>query len=177
MQQYPVIFLSVLCLFSKTTSSVPLDVQTKDDPQSSPFIILPQSAQAQSDSDIYQVEDNVVVVTPASSINPLTTTTNTTTNTRTTTARTSTMVDDVSGERKPPVSISPASPVPADIEAEEAEEHSIEDNSHWDKISSFQLSEGLSVEKYRSSLTGLTVVLANAESPIVNGYFCLATEV
>ena len=28
----------------------------------------------------------------------------------------------------------------------------------------------------RSRLTGLTVVLARAESPIVNGYFCLATE-
>lgn len=30
--------------------------------------------------------------------------------------------------------------------------------------------------KYRSELTGLTVVLVESESPIVNGYFCLATE-
>jgi len=30
--------------------------------------------------------------------------------------------------------------------------------------------------KYRSELTGLTVVLAETDSPIVNGYFCLATE-
>ena len=28
----------------------------------------------------------------------------------------------------------------------------------------------------RSRKTGLTIVLARAESPIVNGYFCLATE-
>jgi len=32
------------------------------------------------------------------------------------------------------------------------------------------------VDKYRSRKTGLTIVLARAESPIVNGYFCLATE-
>ena len=59
MPQNPAIFLSALCLMlgSRTTSSVPLDVQTKDNPQSSsPFIILPQSAQ--SESDIYDVEDN-----------------------------------------------------------------------------------------------------------------------
>ncbi len=30
--------------------------------------------------------------------------------------------------------------------------------------------------KYRSSRTGLTVVLGRAESPIVNAYACLATE-
>ena len=34
----------------------------------------------------------------------------------------------------------------------------------------------LPVSKYRSTLTGLTVVIAKAESPIVNGYFCLPTE-
>ena len=28
-----------------------------------------------------------------------------------------------------------------------------------------------------NSVLGLTIVLARAESPIVNGYFCLATEV
>ena len=87
------------------------------------------------------------------------------------------MSDGEEDRRKPTVSISPDSSDHDDTEAEETEEQTIEDNSHWSQISSFQLSEGLSVEKYRSELTGLTVVLANAESPIVNGYFCLATEV
>ncbi|XP_023340158.1 uncharacterized protein C05D11.1 [Eurytemora carolleeae] len=32
------------------------------------------------------------------------------------------------------------------------------------------------VEKYRSSSTGLTVVIAQVDGPVVNGYFCLATE-
>ena len=59
----------------------------------------------------------------------------------------------------------------------EINDNLIEDNSHWQKISSFRLSDGLPIIKYKSSKTGLTVVLAKAESPIVNGYFCLATEV
>ena len=29
------------------------------------------------------------------------------------------------------------------------------------------------VYKYRSHLTGLTVVIAQVEGPLVNGYFCL----
>ena len=53
----------------------------------------------------------------------------------------------------------------------------IKDFSHWMTLSSFKLSDGLTVTKYRSNVTGLTVVLASADSPIVNGYFCLATEV
>ena len=52
----------------------------------------------------------------------------------------------------------------------------VPDTSHWIMKSSFNLSSSLGVVKYQSSLTGLTVVLARAESPIVNGYFCLATE-
>jgi len=54
----------------------------------------------------------------------------------------------------------------------------ITDNNHWVKITSFNITETgrLPVVKYKSNLTGLTVVLAEAESPIVNGYFCLATE-
>lgn len=32
------------------------------------------------------------------------------------------------------------------------------------------------VRKYRSEKTGLTVILAEIEGPVVNGYFCLATE-
>ena len=62
-------------------------------------------------------------------------------------------------------------------ESEEEDESIIKDNSHWSTLSSFKLSDGLKVTKYRSNLTGLTVVLASADSPIVNGYFCLATEV
>ena len=50
------------------------------------------------------------------------------------------------------------------------------DTSHWKILSSFNLSSSLPVVKYQSALTGLTIVLARAESPIVNGYFCLATE-
>jgi Zn-dependent M16 (insulinase) family peptidase len=43
-------------------------------------------------------------------------------------------------------------------------------------VSTFNLSSTIPVTKFRSSLTGLTVVLAKSESPIVNGYLCLATE-
>jgi Zn-dependent M16 (insulinase) family peptidase len=32
------------------------------------------------------------------------------------------------------------------------------------------------VHKYKSSATGLIVVIAEVEGPVVNGYFCLATE-
>ena len=71
----------------------------------------------------------------------------------------------------------------------EAEEAAVEDNEveagvprdHWREVTSFPLagdsSLATTVTKYQSQLTGLTVVLARAESPIVNGYFCLATEV
>ena len=73
----------------------------------------------------------------------------------------------------------------------EAAEAAVEDNEveagvsrdHWVEVSSFPLagesssSLATTVTKYQSQLTGLTVVLARAESPIVNGYFCLATEV
>ena len=52
----------------------------------------------------------------------------------------------------------------------------IPDNSHWKILTSFNLSSSLPIVKYQSTLTGLTIVLARAESPIVNGYFCLATE-
>jgi len=55
------------------------------------------------------------------------------------------------------------------------EDH-VPDTSHWELMSSFSLSSSIPVYKFRSNLTGLHVVLAEAESPIVNGYFCLATE-
>ena len=47
---------------------------------------------------------------------------------------------------------------------------------HWELQGKVNLSGVLPVYKYKSIRTGLTVVLAQADSPIVNGYFCLATE-
>ena len=84
---------------------------------------------------------------------------------------------------------SEAAAVAEAAEAAEAEEAAVEDNEveagvsrdHWREVTSFPLagdsSLATTVTKYQSQLTGLTVVLARAESPIVNGYFCLATEV
>ena len=48
--------------------------------------------------------------------------------------------------------------------------------SHWKVVSNITLGGSLPVAKYRSSKTNLTMVHAMAESPLVNGYFCLATE-
>ena len=47
---------------------------------------------------------------------------------------------------------------------------------NWELISKFTLEDTLPVLKYRSKRTGMTVAFSPAESPIVNGYFCLATE-
>ncbi len=47
---------------------------------------------------------------------------------------------------------------------------------NWDLLSSVALGKNIRVDKFRSSRTGVTLVHAQAESPIVNGYFCLATE-
>ena len=47
---------------------------------------------------------------------------------------------------------------------------------HWELQSRLNISGVLPVYKYKSRRTGLTVVLAQSDSPIVNGYFCLATE-
>ncbi|XP_023322562.1 uncharacterized protein C05D11.1 [Eurytemora carolleeae] len=52
----------------------------------------------------------------------------------------------------------------------------IQDNSHWKEKSRFNISSSTMVVKFISEMTGLTVVLVESESPIVNGYFCLATE-
>ena len=48
-------------------------------------------------------------------------------------------------------------------------------SKEWELIQSVD-EEKLKVEKYKSKRTNLTVVLGHTESPIVNGYFCLATE-
>ena len=49
-------------------------------------------------------------------------------------------------------------------------------SSHWKVVSNITLGGTLPVAKYRSGKTNLTLVHAKAESPLVNGYFCLATE-
>ena len=46
----------------------------------------------------------------------------------------------------------------------------------WELTNSVKVEDKLTVLKYRSKRTGLTVVLGPAVSPVVNGYFCLATE-
>lgn len=43
-------------------------------------------------------------------------------------------------------------------------------------VTTVKANEKIPVAKYKSSLTGLTVILAEVEGPIVNGYFALATE-
>lgn len=47
---------------------------------------------------------------------------------------------------------------------------------NWQLQSRVNLGGVLPVYKYKSLRTGLTLVLAQADSPIVNAYFCLATE-
>lgn len=48
--------------------------------------------------------------------------------------------------------------------------------SHFKLISSTKASDIIPVNKYVSEKTGLTVIIADVEGPLVNGYFCLATE-
>jgi len=51
------------------------------------------------------------------------------------------------------------------------------DLSHWDQLDGFHITNSsIPVVKYQSRLTGLTIAVARAETPIVNGYFCLPTE-
>ncbi|CAG9567343.1 unnamed protein product [Danaus chrysippus] len=48
--------------------------------------------------------------------------------------------------------------------------------SHFKLISSTKASDVIPVNKYVSEKTGLTVIIANVEGPVVKGFFCLATE-
>ncbi|XP_046961211.1 uncharacterized protein C05D11.1-like [Vanessa cardui] len=48
--------------------------------------------------------------------------------------------------------------------------------SHFKLISSIKASDVIPVNKYVSEKTGLTVIIANVEGPLVKGFFCLATE-
>ena len=44
------------------------------------------------------------------------------------------------------------------------------DLSHWKQLASFDIDRSsIPVVKYRSNLTGLTIAVARAETPIVNG--------
>ena len=46
----------------------------------------------------------------------------------------------------------------------------------WEQIDKVDVEGKFTVGKYRSKRTGLTVFLSRTKTPIVNGYFCLATE-
>ncbi|CAG4968392.1 unnamed protein product [Colias eurytheme] len=48
--------------------------------------------------------------------------------------------------------------------------------SHFKLTSSTKASDVIPVKKYVSEKTGLTVIIADVEGPLVNGFFCLATE-
>ncbi|XP_050675436.1 uncharacterized protein C05D11.1-like isoform X2 [Leptidea sinapis] len=48
--------------------------------------------------------------------------------------------------------------------------------SHFKLISSTKASDVVPVHKYVSQKTGTTVIIAGVEGPVVNGFFCLATE-
>ncbi|XP_030036652.2 uncharacterized protein C05D11.1 [Manduca sexta] len=48
--------------------------------------------------------------------------------------------------------------------------------SHFKLMSSTKASDVIPVNKYVSEKTGLTVIIAEVEGPLVNGFFCLATE-
>ena len=47
---------------------------------------------------------------------------------------------------------------------------------NWELVTNLTIEDTLPVYKFRSKRTGMTIALATAESPIVNGYFCLSTE-
>ena len=46
----------------------------------------------------------------------------------------------------------------------------------YEVVSRLKANDKIPVTKYRSARTGLTVTVAQVEGPVVNGYFCLATE-
>ena len=46
----------------------------------------------------------------------------------------------------------------------------------YEVVSRLKANNKIPVTKYRSARTGLTVTVAQVDGPVVNGYFCLATE-
>ncbi|GLH01355.1 Presequence protease, mitochondrial [Gryllus bimaculatus] len=49
-------------------------------------------------------------------------------------------------------------------------------SGNYELICSLKANDLIPVHKYKSTVTGLTIVIAEVEGPVVNGYFCLATE-
>ena len=49
-------------------------------------------------------------------------------------------------------------------------------SEHWELVTRLNVGDFIPLYKYRSKRTGMTIALAAAESPIVNGFFCLATQ-
>ena len=49
-------------------------------------------------------------------------------------------------------------------------------SNHWQLLESFALTQTISIDSYRSSLTGLRLVHASVPGPLVEGFFTLATE-
>ena len=47
---------------------------------------------------------------------------------------------------------------------------------HYQELAFLKANDKVPVAKYKSLRTGLTVTVAQVEGPVVNGYFCLATE-
>lgn len=45
--------------------------------------------------------------------------------------------------------------------------------SHFKLVSSTKASDVVPVNKYVSEKTGITVIIAGVEGPLVNGFFCL----
>lgn len=45
--------------------------------------------------------------------------------------------------------------------------------SHFKLVSSTKASDVIPVNKYVSEKTGITVIIAGVEGPLVNGFFCL----
>ncbi|XP_040563241.1 uncharacterized protein C05D11.1 [Lepeophtheirus salmonis] len=54
--------------------------------------------------------------------------------------------------------------------------HSASIQNGWELLDEFQLEEETKLQKYKSTRTNITVVISQVESPITNGYICLATE-
>lgn len=48
---------------------------------------------------------------------------------------------------------------------------------NYEKLCQIKLSNGVPVEKYRSKRTGLHIVLAKVEGPLVSGYFTLGKTI
>jgi hypothetical protein len=47
---------------------------------------------------------------------------------------------------------------------------------NFELLCSLSANDVIPVHKYRSNQTGLTVVIAEVEGPVVNGYFCLGIK-